>query len=371
MNSLSGVVGRDRRRGGGARAPRGGGGCLPHAGTCFPGATPGLFTSTAAPPLSRVCLGRRPLPFSTTCSPSLHLGSAPPKDGREAGSVRDCSATSSREVVLLLVIRSFNMVSKFTASAGNEGALVTEKQAERSPPNKKIQGKVPKKIHKAEREKLKREHLNELFQELGYALEPARQNNGKASILNDTTRLLRDMLAQVESLRKENAALVTESRYVTVEKNELKDDNLALEAEIEKLKNELREKAQSNPSWRNGVENAVPAVPQPSTTALPLQQPPPVVGPVYVIPLNQELPTELPTYPQDTALTLASPPNPSPLNITRPHARYPTPSDSWPLQILSQQHRTAAQDSLRSGSSSNNNSGNSTPAGYREGSAKE
>ncbi|KAK1308098.1 Protein disulfide isomerase-like 5-3 [Acorus calamus] len=37
--------------------------------------------------------------------------------------------------------------------------------------NKKNPGKVPRKIHKAEREKLKHDHLNELFVELGNALE--------------------------------------------------------------------------------------------------------------------------------------------------------------------------------------------------------
>ncbi|KAK1327200.1 Transcription factor bHLH47 [Acorus calamus] len=37
--------------------------------------------------------------------------------------------------------------------------------------NKKNPGKVPRKIHKAEREKLKRDHLNELFVELGNALD--------------------------------------------------------------------------------------------------------------------------------------------------------------------------------------------------------
>jgi len=40
----------------------------------------------------------------------------------------------------------------------------------RSLPNKKKEGKVPKKIHKAEREKLKRDQLNELFLELDHAL---------------------------------------------------------------------------------------------------------------------------------------------------------------------------------------------------------
>jgi len=40
----------------------------------------------------------------------------------------------------------------------------------RSSSGKMNQGKVPKKIHKAEREKMKREHLNELFLDLANAL---------------------------------------------------------------------------------------------------------------------------------------------------------------------------------------------------------
>lgn len=46
--------------------------------------------------------------------------------------------------------------------------------------------------------------------------ETSRQNNGKASILVDATRLLRDLLAQVEVLRKENVALMNESHYVSL-----------------------------------------------------------------------------------------------------------------------------------------------------------
>jgi hypothetical protein len=46
--------------------------------------------------------------------------------------------------------------------------------------------------------------------------EPDRQNNGKACILSDTTRMLKDLLSQVESLRKENNTLKNESHYVSV-----------------------------------------------------------------------------------------------------------------------------------------------------------
>ncbi|RWV91523.1 hypothetical protein BHE74_00012775 [Ensete ventricosum] len=40
----------------------------------------------------------------------------------------------------------------------------------RSLTDKKDQSRVPKKMHKAEREKLKRDQLNELFLELGHVL---------------------------------------------------------------------------------------------------------------------------------------------------------------------------------------------------------
>lgn len=41
------------------------------------------------------------------------------------------------------------------------------------------------------------------------------QNNGKASMLVAATRTVKDMLDQIERLRKENATLLSESKYVT------------------------------------------------------------------------------------------------------------------------------------------------------------
>lgn len=48
-----------------------------------------------------------------------------------------------------------------------------------------------------------------------FLTEPGRHNSGKASVLGDATRLLREMISQVESLRRENASLATESRFVS------------------------------------------------------------------------------------------------------------------------------------------------------------
>lgn len=42
------------------------------------------------------------------------------------------------------------------------------------------------------------------------------ETNGKASVLSEAIRFVKDMLAQIESLRSENAALSSESQYVGI-----------------------------------------------------------------------------------------------------------------------------------------------------------
>lgn len=42
------------------------------------------------------------------------------------------------------------------------------------------------------------------------------QSNGKASILCETTRLLKELFGQIDSLTKENASLLSESSYVSL-----------------------------------------------------------------------------------------------------------------------------------------------------------
>ncbi|KAM3292699.1 hypothetical protein ACQJBY_036412 [Aegilops geniculata] len=67
-----------------------------------------------------------------------------------------------------------------------------------------------------------------------------RQNSGKATVLGDVARVLRDLITQVESLRKEQSTLLTERQYVGSEKTELQDENTTLRAQIIELQNELR-----------------------------------------------------------------------------------------------------------------------------------
>ncbi|XP_010917027.2 protein IRON-RELATED TRANSCRIPTION FACTOR 3 isoform X2 [Elaeis guineensis] len=232
------------------------------------------------------------------------------------------SPNSSRE-------SNSSMISDHPSSMAKETNVAADKPVDGSLLNKKSQGRVPKKIHKAEREKLK---------------QPARQNNGKATILVDASRILRDLLAQVESLRKENAALLTESSYVTAEKNELRDENAALQADIAELQSELQVRMMSDSVWTNSTAMSPPTLPQPASTVLPLQQQPPDIRPVHGAPIR-----ELQLFPESTATQTE--PTPS-SNVTRPHARYPTPSSFWPGQLLSSLPRTAQEEQYLSGTSS-------------------
>ncbi|ONK73905.1 uncharacterized protein A4U43_C03F790 [Asparagus officinalis] len=208
--------------------------------------------------------------------------------------------------------------------------VASEQPVVGSLPSKKSQAKAPKKAHKAEREKLKRDQLNGLFLELGRALEPAPRNNGKACILDEATRILRDLILRVEGLRKESATLLTESRYVMVEKDELKDENLALAAEIARLNTELQERQKSDDPTRHKTD---------TDPALCTQTP---VAPLYVLPFSQDL------QPLSEAVIAPSSPKPT-TQVRRPHARYPTPSDSWPLQVLSRHQHSSSSSSSNSG----------------------
>ncbi|XP_050224485.1 transcription factor bHLH47 [Mercurialis annua] len=191
----------------------------------------------------------------------------------------------------------------------------------------KNKGKVPKRSHKAAREKLKREQLNDLFLNLANALDLTEPNNGKASILCETGRLLKELFGQIECLRKENESLLSESRYVTVENHELKEENSALDGQISSLQSELDARtAQSKPDLNMPPpEFHHPQFPPPYSLGLPdadgpLQQP----ASVFVLPVHSNL--------QAYSASATS--------ISKPHARYPTPADSWPSQLLGEQLTT-------------------------------
>lgn len=224
------------------------------------------------------------------------------------------------------------MSAESPTSSAENGGIAVETSPYGSPSCKKIQKKVPKRVHKAEREKLKREHLNELFLDLANALELSEQTNGKASILNETARFVKDMISQIKHLKRENTALLSESQYLSMEKKELQDDNSALEAQIGKLEGEVKEKvAETNldlnlslpetqlPQLASHVTDNFLRLPGPEHPFQQIQ----MMNPLYVVPLNStpqaypELDAAMPTY-----------------SVKKPQARYPTPADVWPSQIL-------------------------------------
>ncbi|XP_047966523.1 transcription factor bHLH47-like isoform X2 [Salvia hispanica] len=215
--------------------------------------------------------------------------------------------------------------------------IVKFKMALETSTSGKNNGKIHKRIHKSEREKMKRENLNELFLALANSLEVSDQNNGKASMLVAATRTVKDMLDQIERLRKENATLLSESKYVNVETSELKDENTALEAEIGKLRTEIESKTklqldlniappechnqdQANhnhdsplvfPVVQHGPRGQIVS-PSHFTTLCSNIQDPPEVG-------IEQLATKHVSL------------------VSKPHARYLTPADRWPSQVLDKQ----------------------------------
>ncbi|XP_071696315.1 transcription factor bHLH47-like [Rutidosis leptorrhynchoides] len=192
--------------------------------------------------------------------------------------------------------------------------------------SKKNPGKVPKRIHKAEREKLKREHLNELFLELAGALELTEQNSGKASILGETTRVVKGMLDEIKSLKKENVGLLSESQYVTDEKNELVDETLILQNRICELKSIIKETTVQKNLDLNApaMESQEPQLPHYFHQESVQLQGDPILNHVFIIPASHNVQTDSSVIQGNKPMS----------NVSKPNPRYPTPSDSWPLQLL-------------------------------------
>ncbi|KAL6010311.1 hypothetical protein ACLOJK_000742 [Asimina triloba] len=189
-----------------------------------------------------------------------------------------------------------------------------------------------RKIQKADREKLRRDRLNEQFLELGNALEldlhcpslyvsncpntvvpteeqrlerqkreraealerkrqdlfrdPDRPKNDKATILTDTVQMLKDLTAQVNRLKAEYASLSEESRELTQEKNELREEKAALKSDIDNLSIQHQQRLRVMFPWAPMDPSVVmgpPAYPYPMPVPVP-------AGPIPVHPSLQPYP---------------------------------------------------------------------------------
>ncbi|KAL7140954.1 hypothetical protein ABFS83_08G021800 [Erythranthe nasuta] len=216
--------------------------------------------------------------------------------------------------------------------------------------SKKNSAKIPRKIHKAEREKLKRDRMNELFLDLGRTLDLDHPNSGKASILRETVRLIGELLTQVDNLKKENTTLSSESNYVTIEKNELLEETLTLDAQIKNLQREIEERADNNNCSNLDVNtqsqsNGTTHVPVEEHVSFPLvvhaSESISAVGPVFVVPLHHESQLGL-HNPFNIGVDMDMPKAHS--NVSRPRARYPSSYDSWPSHILTTNQPNLIED---------------------------
>ncbi|XP_068646074.1 transcription factor bHLH121-like [Aristolochia californica] len=128
-----------------------------------------------------------------------------------------------------------------------------------------------RKVQKADREKLRRDKLNEQFLELGQALDPDRPRNDKATILTDALQVLKDLAAQVNRLKAEYASLSEESSELTQEKNELREEKAALKSDIENLNVQYQQRLRVMFPWTMdpSVVMAPPSYPYPMAVPVP------------------------------------------------------------------------------------------------------
>lgn len=106
-----------------------------------------------------------------------------------------------------------------------------------------------RKSHKADREKLRREKINDQFAELASALDPDRPKNDKASILIESVQVIKELRVELKQLQDEHALLMDESRELTEEKNELKEEKAALKSEADQLQDQFQQHLRIISSW--------------------------------------------------------------------------------------------------------------------------
>lgn len=126
-----------------------------------------------------------------------------------------------------------------------------------------------------------------------------------------------------------------------IEKNEIRDENSALAAQIEMLQTEIEGRAAPyKPDLNLAPSELTQHFPGRSLRfphADQALQQPPVVGRVVVLPLA----SDLQAFPDsDTTRSISM--------VSKPHARYPTPADSWPSQVLGARPMAGKESELSS-----------------------
>ncbi|CAM8907997.1 unnamed protein product [Rhodiola kirilowii] len=137
-----------------------------------------------------------------------------------------------------------------------------------------MESKVPRKVQKADREKLRRDRLNEHFLELGNTIDAERPKNDKGTILTDTIQELKDLTTEVSRLKAEYAALFEESRELAQEKHELREEKVSLKAEIDNLNLQYQQRVRVMFPWTSMDPSVVLTSPYPYPYPLPVRPSP-------------------------------------------------------------------------------------------------
>ncbi|KAK1304008.1 Transcription factor bHLH34 [Acorus calamus] len=88
---------------------------------------------------------------------------------------------------------------------------------------------------------MRRDKLNDRFQELGSILDPGRPlKTDKSMILSDAARALVQLRSESEQLKEANEKLQEAIKDLKAEKNELRDEKMRLKADKERLEEQMR-----------------------------------------------------------------------------------------------------------------------------------
>ncbi|KAI9109748.1 hypothetical protein K1719_019378 [Acacia pycnantha] len=171
-----------------------------------------------------------------------------------------------------------------------------------------------RKFQKADREKLRRDRLNEHFLELGNTLDPDRPKNDKATILTDTIQVLKDLTAEVNRLKAEHATLSEESHELMQEKNELREEKISLKSDIENLNAQYQQRVRVTFPWTAIDHSVVMAPPYSYPVPIPIPS-----APISIHPSLQPFPFFGNQNPCSTYVPFSAPANPP---VEQPTGQY-------------------------------------------------
>ncbi|XP_020232661.1 transcription factor bHLH121 [Cajanus cajan] len=163
--------------------------------------------------------------------------------------------------------------------SSNSNQVLREREGGKEDPS------AARKVLKADREKLRRDRLNEHFQDLANTLDPDRPKNDKATILTETIQMLKDLTAEVNKLKTGHKALSEESRELMQEKNELREEMTSIKSDIDNLNAQYQQRVRIMFPWA-AIDHSV-VISQPYSYPVPIPIPP---APISIHPSLQPFP---------------------------------------------------------------------------------